>query len=472
MDFEFQNGTGNVDQRSPFVQVSNNAQRFGTPFGSKKSTEQAMTLEWQHTDRVVDAGPLAAFESPSKTPGRSQQTSPSKPLPPPPAWNTLFNTPRKPKPDIDDSSAGETPKNDSDATPDTLGLRSALSRFDAQSAPALPTSVTKERGSPSKERPGPRREVSFSQSVLYKVKKICSPGRGEIFRREHNPDGIEKSVAKRRKRQVDRRVARNRRHSMSESEADSDYHPPRSPRKTSGQNTAADQAASDKPHWISSFFSFIASQPMLPHILSWYAQLAFNTFILLFLGYLIYNVWAAVQGDIERNASLEAAKLMAEAAACLREWNDNSCDPPPPAVRPPRLDAMCNNWANCMNQDVTRIARASVSAATFASIYNAFVEQMSWKAIAVTVILLVGTFSIGNLAFGLFRNRAADYQQYPPQWQQQPPPPTPQRNFSGQDGGFYMGTPWQQQPVLEPQPSGGFGQIEGRSSPVRRIAYN
>ena len=79
-----------------------------------------------------------------------------------------------------DRELGETPKNDSDATPDTMGLRSLLSRFDAQSAPDLPASVARERGSPTKERQSPRKEVSFPQAIIGKVKKMCSPGRGEM----------------------------------------------------------------------------------------------------------------------------------------------------------------------------------------------------------------------------------------------------------------------------------------------------
>ena len=80
-------------------------------------------------------------------------------------------------------------------------------------------------------------------------------------------------------------------------------------------------------------------------------------------------------------------------------------------------------------------------------------------------------------AFGYFRTKTQEYQ--PPYgygYAVPQPQPTPQRSFSGQDaGGFYGGTPWFQPPAgagLEPQPSGGFGQIEGRGSPQRRLQYN
>ena len=77
---------------------------------------------------------------------------------------------------------------------------------------------------------------------------------------------------------------------------------------------------------------------------------------------------------------------------------------------------------------------------------------------------------------GLFR-KTESVGAYPPQAYYPPPPPTPQRAFSGpgQDGGFYGGgggaAPWQQGMGLEPLPSGIYGQIEGRGSPVRRLQY-
>ena len=36
MDFEFTNRTGPLDARSPFAQLSQNAQRFGTPGKKRK----------------------------------------------------------------------------------------------------------------------------------------------------------------------------------------------------------------------------------------------------------------------------------------------------------------------------------------------------------------------------------------------------------------------------------------------------
>lgn len=478
MAWEYENGIGPIDARSPFAQLSQNAQRLPPSMSNTKKR----TCE-EHTE-MIDAemeltggfaGSYSAFDSPAKS-RTNHPSSPSKPLPPPPAFNSLFSTPRKPQNDIDDSSAGETPRSpeqrdDSDATPDHMNLRSAHSRMDAVSAP---TGSGAERHSPTKEKPSmPSRRDSW----FYRIKdKMYSPGRGEVPRADHS-NAIEKRVEKRRRRDVDRRVARRRRHSVPDSGDDSE-HPQTvaSPRKTSGQQ--AQQAlpeppltAEKKPFWLTSFFTFIAQHPTVPHILSWYAQLAFNLFLLGGCAYLIYCFVSAVQGDVDKKSHEAMADIMSEMATCAQQYTINKCEPD---TRIPAMQTVCENWSKCMQRDPARVARAKVSAQTFAEIFNSFVEAISYKAMAFTFIMVFGCFAASNFAFTFFRKSEGNLPQQFQGYYQQPPPPTPHRTFSGQDGnGFYgAGTPWQQhQPLMEPQPSTGYGQIEGRGSPVRRLQY-
>lgn len=492
MDFEFQNGTGPLDARSPFAQLSKNAQRL--PQGINSPSKKR---------------PYSAFDSPTKprTMG-SQQSSPQKPLPAPPSWsNNLFSTPRKPRDDYEDSSAGETPRspeqnNDSDATPDTMSPRRSGSRSDDMNAYAV-AGAERERASPVKERPTTSRRESLFGTITTKMKKMYSPGedttisvnsdtdtdcetagRRELSRPEHL-GGIEKRASKRRRRDVDRRVARQRRHSVSDSGEDNDQ-PPTSPRKTSGHQPGMDE---NKPHWMSNVFTFIAQHPTVPHILSFYAQLAFNVFLLGAMGYLIYCFWSAVAGDVDERSWEVSTEIMAEMATCAKEYTKNRCSDEQSRV--PAMDTVCANWYMCMNRDPKKVGRAKVSARTFAEIFNSFVEEISYKAMFFTVVLVFGCFAISNLvskvggqsdethadtaqAFGFFRNKTQEYQPAYGYGYAAPPPPTPQRTFSGQDGGFYAGTPWHQQQGVgfEPQPSGGYGQIDGRNSPVKRLTYN
>jgi hypothetical protein len=124
-------------------------------------------------------------------------------------------------------------------------------------------------------------------------------------------------------------------------------------------------------------FTFIAQHPTVPHILSFYAQLIFNIFLLGGCIYMIYCFWAAVQGDVDKKSHEAMADIMVEMAACAKSYRENRCDP---SMRLPALETVCNNWDKCMNQDPTRVGRAKVSAHTFAEIFNSFVEPISWKA--------------------------------------------------------------------------------------------
>ncbi|KAF7185710.1 Nucleus export protein brr6 [Pseudocercospora fuligena] len=443
MDFEWQNKTGAMDERSPFAQVSQNAQRLNTPSKRRYNT---------------------GFDSPSKNFASfaSLQQSSNKPLPKAPAaFNSLYNTPRKQNIDIDDSSAGETPKSperdvDSDATPD-MGLRNPFGRLDAATQPVMP-GAERER-SPVKDRPQQLRRESW----WGKIKTKMSPGRGEIARPEHS-GAIEKRTKKKRENQLQRQASRRRRHSVSDSGEDSEM-PTKSPRKVSGKHKDG-RGDESKPHWISNLFTFIAQHPTVPHILSFYAQLAFNVFLLAGCGYLVYSFWSAVQGDVDKKSHEAMADIMAEMAECARQYTNNNCHP---SKRMPALETVCKGWQRCMEQDPHKVGRAKVSAHTFAEIFNSFVEPISWKAMAFTFLLVFGCFATTNLAFGFFRDKSSQAgQQYPPNYYQ--PPPTPQRTFSNEYPQKF-GTPWHNAPPLEPGPSG-YAQIKGRGSPVRRLQYH
>lgn len=502
MDYEYQNGTGPMDARSPFAQVSLNAQRFpATPGGSKKSVFSRIREDVN--GRGADSagkGNFGAFDSPTRQagPGASRNASPNKALPPvPAAWNGLFSTPRKNSNamDIDDSSAGETPKSperqdDSEAgTPAEMMAqqRRKMVEMDTRSAPVLPT-LNSLAVSPSKERtmdwersrdrpPSSSRKESFFGKIK---NKFNSPGRGEIPRGDI-VQSKERRIRKSKSRDAQKQLARQRRYSISDSGSDaenddSELPPPRtlSPRKRSGnhappldgQDNQAPHSNQKEPHWISSLFTFIGQHPTVPHILSFYAQFAFNLSLLLIFLYTIYSAWTSIRGDIDKRAFEASADILAEMAQCTKHFTLNSCDSP---TRAPALETVCNNWAKCMNQDATKIARAKVSAGTFAEIYNSFIEPISYKAMIFTALFVFGGIFVSNMAFGLVRNKATEQVQQQ-QWGYGPPPPTPQRHVSGADL-YGQGTPWHQPVGLEPAPSA-VGMIEGRGSPVRRLQYH
>lgn len=225
----------------------------------------------------------------------------------------------------------------------------------------------------SKERP----RLKKRDSILDRIREKMSPGRRDLQRTERS-GAISKGTRNKRNMELQRQVSKKRRrHSVSESEDDTRLQRNRSPRKPSGNRRNDMEEDNNSPHWISNLFTFIGQHPTVPHILSFYAQFAFNVFLLGCCAYLIYCFWSAVQGDIDKKAYEATAEILAESAACLRSWQANKCEL---GSRVPALEKVCEGWEACMNRDANKIGRARVSAHTFAEIFNSFVEPISWKA--------------------------------------------------------------------------------------------
>lgn len=524
MDFEYQNGTGPLDARSPFAAVSMNQQRFpATPGGGRKSVLQLMwKKEKANKTDAMPEGDHSAYDSPTR-PGASRYASPNKPLPAVPAvYNSMFATPRMTQDvHMEDSSAGETPTRSPERADDseagTPAEKLARERrklgggLDSRSAPVLPT-VSSLSVSPSKETekererarekekekerrerrpsPGGKKESFFGRMR----RQMSSPGRGEIPRVDLAHARDHKRVQKKKSREtVQRQLAIERQMSGSGSEAENDdsellLAPPRmlSPRKRSAnynQNPTSESPRKaqtpppqplKEPHWISNLFSFIGAHPTVPHILSFYAQLFFNIFLLTACAYMLYSFWSAIQGDVDKKAFEASADIMADIAEAASQYRINGCDSP---TRAPALKVPCDGWAKLMAQDPMKIARAKVSAHTFAEIFNSFVEPISYKAMLFTAMIIFGCFAVSNFAFGVLRNKAMEHQhqqQWGGHYNFQAPPPTPQRSFSGllEGQGAYQGTPWHGGPALEPAPSQRFELGDGQGSPRRRLVYN
>jgi len=526
MDFQYENGTGPINAASPFAKVMNNQRFQPAPSASKKSVFSPFVRKPQtQLNSTADAahqGDYNTFDSPVRA-GASRNTSPTKPLPPVPVFNALYTTPRKPVQDVhmEDSSAGETPKSperQDDSEAGTPAERLAFERrrlgggLDSRSAPAVPT-VASVAVSPRKERarewtrekeserererrPSP---VGKKDSVWGRMKKsFNSPGRGEIPRGEVLQNK-EHRVRKQRSRETSYRQLALQSYSRSGSDAEDDESeltiPPRSvsPRKRSGkynqpppfepQDAQQQQPPSKEPGMVSSLFTFIGAHPTVPHILSFYAQLLFNLFLLSACAYMIYSFWTAIQGDVDKKAFEASADIIATINDATDNYRINKCAA---SDRAPALKTQCDHWERLMAQDPMKIARAKVSAHTFAEIFNSFIEPISYKAMLFTALLIFGCFAVSNFAFGVLRNKAMEHQHHqqhpwgaaaPYSFQGPPPPPTPQRSFSGLvDGpgaGAYQGTPWHGGPTLEPAPGHQRYELgDGQGSPRRRLVYH
>lgn len=481
MDFEYENKRGAVDPSSPFItsqRASQSTSSFSTTHGDLGASWRIQgDIDQRKSNLNASKRAFARYESPQKAeapalrpPGAGQsvlfshvpESSLNKKLPPKP---TIWNTPRRSKEVIVDSSGGETPDTvnwnaDSEATPDTpsMGLRKGIKNmFSSKKDDTISKELVR---SPSKGSP--------------------SAGRGEVAKPYSNK--IMAKVQKKREKEQVKRRRLLREAAESETEADTEVEQERQRRDKES-----------KGFDVGGFFHYLESHPNLPNVLSFYAQLALNVFLVFGIMYLLYSFWSTIRSDVDKKSQEAMAEVLAEIAVCAKHWKDNQCDK---GTILPALEAVCREWEKCMNKDHKSIGRARVSAHTFAEIFNSFIEPISWKAmvsskmivlsrrgantkgqgfILVTVVL---TFGVTNGIFALFRRNVAPqqgpYQSFPQV------PPTPQRHPSWGMDPQYGFTPyssqyalpppqWGQPMGLEPAPSQGSQATAGSQGSPRKL---
>jgi hypothetical protein len=140
---------------------------------------------------------------------------------------------------------------------------------------------------------------------------------------------------------------------------------------------------------LAGFFAWIEAHPHLPSVLSFYLQLLVNLFLGCGFMYLLYAAWSGIMNDVNIESHKSMVEVMVEIGACAKDYNENRCAP---ATRVPAMENICNNWEKCMQRDPKKVARASVTARTFAMIFNSFVEEFSYKSMVFLTFLI--SFSI------------------------------------------------------------------------------
>ena len=299
------------------------------------------------------------FESPSKPtvsqPDAASSSFTSSASTATPFRNPSFTTPRKAfDPDLfsETSGAESSPADNADAedTPETTKTITEMTAF--------------KNGSPKKKPLFGRYGINFSG---------ISPGRGEL-RRGKYADAVIHKVRKRRRVDRDHAITSGRRGS---SDYDSDGEESRSRGGKEQPKAAASQS------WIASILTFIESKPTLPYILSYYAQLLLNYFLVGFVIYLVYCFWITVRSDVDKASEAAIGAVIAEMAQCAAQYTENKCSKD---MRVPAMATLCESWETCMNRDPNHVGRARVSAHTFAEIFNSFVEPISWKAMVSHVL--------------------------------------------------------------------------------------
>jgi hypothetical protein len=392
MDYEYTNRTGPVDPNSPFITASQQSakKRKLSSFATDHPTfeeQKLKSLPFGHP------GPHSVLDSPSKngfaTPNRLRDPDnrpfffaqeSSKPLPLPPHVQNAWE-PRTPASTFDFSSGGETPNTpqvDSDAaTPDTQ-LASKMGRL----------------GNGDSPKKGGRRDSWFKR-----LNFMASPSPTKERDKDDSPKYYSKKadnrIVKRRSERSERSRSKKRIALHRDDDGDD------TDNEQAGTGTATKGQDKPKPTFalsIAGFFSWIEAHPNLPSVLSYYLQLTVNMFLGGLFIYVVYSAWAGVMGDVDLESNKYASEIMVEIAACAKEYTRNRCRPDEVV---PAMEKACGVWETCMNRDPKKVARASVTAKTFAMIFNSFVEEFSYKSMVCFTLFVFLWVGVNGLLSGV-----------------------------------------------------------------------
>ncbi|KMP07124.1 nuclear envelope protein Brr6 [Coccidioides immitis H538.4] len=389
----------------------------------KRTNESPMDFEWQtkapgdvtspfyqlamEHEKSGNKRPFSVFNSPTKTfTEPNQRFEFSQPLDTTPAFhpNPAFATPRKL--DFDFSSGPEN-------SPDT--------HVDNDETPEPPSKSD-------------RRNSLFN----FYGRFAPSPGRGEIPRIDRFANVAIRRVQKRRKRE--REVER---HLRKVSEADSVSTARERYTRRDKPPREGIQKHQDIP-FFSRLFTFLESHPHIPRILSYYVQFTFNLVLAFLALYVIVAFLLAIKHDMDRTREGVSADILAEMATCTKNYVENRCSGED-GRRLPALEAVCNNWERCMNQDPAKVGKAKVSAQTLAEVLNGFIEPISFKTMIFFIASITSCVAVSNLTFSFFRNKSNNPPESMPSRRPFTPPSmypsSSQVAFTSGHSGFGMGAP-------------------------------
>lgn len=149
--------------------------------------------------------------------------------------------------------------------------------------------------------------------------------------------------------------------------------------------------------------ALIWTDESVPYVLLLYLQLLCNAVLVMVVMYLVFVLIVTIRTDIHHKIASYTSDAVLEISRCTREYYRNKCLPEDGRMRAPALELSCTTWEKCMNRDPQQIGRSRITAETFADIVNGFFRPISWKALVMFCIMLVGSFLVTNVAFGSYR---------------------------------------------------------------------
>ncbi|KAL1873418.1 hypothetical protein VTK73DRAFT_1009 [Phialemonium thermophilum] len=329
---------------------------------------------------------MPPFDSPSKYPTQtpnpfaaaSSTSSPSKPQPQPP-HTSVFN------PQIQNKFSAPPFRNPAFTTPQKRVDELVSEYSGAESSPAMTDTSEIPPDTPDADRRDELARMTITPATVNRTlfsgkspARSYVPGRGEVPRGRSDAL-LRDKVRKRRRQPGDRDVGSVRHrlpHGSDDSDSDWEEGGNGGPRNASARSDK--DRKSGGPGWFSSFLTAINNHPSAPAILSRWVQLAVNIFLVGGFLWFIYGAIAMMRSDLANATEKARSLVLAEMQACTHEYTKNRCAPK--AERLPALNAVCDEWEVCMNQDPTSVMKVQVSARNVAEIINEFVGVMSLKA--------------------------------------------------------------------------------------------
>ena len=132
-------------------------------------------------------------------------------------------------------------------------------------------------------------------------------GRGEISR---YPNAMERRVQKLRRRDGYKPTARRKGSCETDDENE----------EAQSGTTTSTNTRTQGPGPLASLFGFIEKHPALPHILSFYAQLLLNVFLVFCFMYIIYSFWSTIRSDVDKKSEEAITDILAEMAVCAQNY--------------------------------------------------------------------------------------------------------------------------------------------------------
>ncbi|KAK4168746.1 Di-sulfide bridge nucleocytoplasmic transport domain-containing protein [Cladorrhinum sp. PSN259] len=376
MDWEYQNQP-KVDPTSPFVNILQKQplSAFNSP---------ANKFSRVSTDPFANAARRSSPLKPQQDQPRPPHSSffaPQVNRPLAPAFrNPAFSTPQK---RFDDHVMSEF--SDIESSPAMTDDTSIL--------PAETPDIDRYQDSPSKFSftPSPTKTL-FGKTLL---KNHHNSGKGELLR-----SGRDK-IRKRKRLTSDKDVGSVRPRLPHDSdESDSDYEAALTQQlaQETKNGMVTKKVKKETTGLVGSFLSTISNHPSAPAILSRWLQFGINLMVVSFVLYALFSVYAQIRYDLAHANEQAKNELINQMNRCSEDFRRNGCAPK--ANRAPALDAPCNEWEMCMNQDSNAIKKMQVSVRNVAEILNEFVGVLTLKAWGFLFSLFAMVLIAGNVGFG------------------------------------------------------------------------